>query len=234
MTIPCRFDRRHGKGAFLRLCAMLADPALAYQQIGDEFGFTKQYIARLAKQLGIDGNQRRRQRERLRMLRREPRVIKIDYPVGIQAVIDKIRRRGIPVTPYIFPAQPSAPYLARRSQTMVLVNGRLCTIQFRKSRKMTPNGREYVRFDTTVRIKGAEFALWAMRSGRVQSKCTSFHELICEISRLSICRWKGIMSIVLGSPAKTGAAMSERGICYAERFTHDDRRCYPEPAVANQ
>jgi hypothetical protein len=28
------------------------------------------------------------------------------------------------------------------------------------------------------------------------------------------------MSTVLGSPAKTGPATSERGICYAERFTH--------------
>jgi hypothetical protein len=109
---------------------MLDDSRFVYEQIGDEFGFTKQYIARLAKQLGIDGDQRRRQCERLRMLRREPRVIKVNYPVGIQAVIDKIKRRGIPVTPYIFPAQPSAPYLARRAQTMVLVNGRLCTIQF--------------------------------------------------------------------------------------------------------
>ena len=66
----------------------------------------------------------------------------------------------------IFPAQPSAPYLARRSQTMVLVNGRLCTVQFRKSRKLTPNGREYVRFDTNVRVRKADFALWAMRNGR--------------------------------------------------------------------
>jgi hypothetical protein len=135
MTLPARFDRRRGKGAFARLRSMLNDSQFAYQQIANKFGFTRQYIARLAKQLGIDGHQRRRQRERLRMLRREPRVIKIDYPVGIQAVIDKIRRRGIQVTPYIFPAQPRAPYLARRSQTMVLVNGRLCTIQFRKSRK---------------------------------------------------------------------------------------------------
>jgi hypothetical protein len=49
---------------------------------------------------------------------------------------------------------------------MVLVNGRLCTVQFRKSRKLTPNGREYVRFDTNVRVRKADFALWAMRSGR--------------------------------------------------------------------
>jgi hypothetical protein len=166
MTSPTRFDRRHGKGAFLRLCAMLNDSRFAYQQIANKFGFTRQYTARLAKQLEVNGHQRRRQRERLRMLHREPRVIKEDYPAGIQAVIDKIKRRGIPVAPYVFPAQPSALYLARRSQTMALVNGRLCTIQFRKSRKLTPNGREYVRFDNNVRVRKADFALWAMRSGR--------------------------------------------------------------------
>src|SRR5687768_1332183 len=118
MTSPTRFDRRHGKGTFLRLCTMLNDSRFAYQQIGDEFGFSRQYTARVAKQLEVNGHQRRRQRERLRMLHREPRVIKEDYPEGIQAVIDKIKRRGIQVMPYVFPAQPSAPYLARRSQTM--------------------------------------------------------------------------------------------------------------------
>jgi hypothetical protein len=158
MTIPVRFDRHHGKGAFARLRLMLNDSRFAYQQIANKFGFTRQYTARLAKQLGINGDQRRRQRERLRMLRREPRVIKVNYPV--------IKRRGIPVTPYIFPAQPGAPYLARTSQTMVLLNGRRCTIRFRKSPKLTPNGREYVRFDTNVRVRKADFALWAMRSGR--------------------------------------------------------------------
>jgi hypothetical protein len=71
------------------------------------------------------------------------------------------------VTPYIFPAQQSAPSLARRSQTMVLVNGRLCCIQFRHGRKLRPTGREYARFDNNVRMKRAEFALWAMRSGRL-------------------------------------------------------------------
>lgn len=145
---------------------MLNDSRFAYQQIANKFGFTRQYTARLAKQLGIDGHQRRRQRERLRMLCHEPRVIKVDYPVGIQAVIDAIKRRGILVTPYIFRAQPSNPDRAWRSQTIVLVNGRLCTIQFRKSRKLTPNGREYVRFDNNVRVRKAEFALWAMRNGR--------------------------------------------------------------------
>jgi hypothetical protein len=42
MTSPARFDRIHGKGAFLRLCAMLADPAFAYERIAKNLGLTKQ------------------------------------------------------------------------------------------------------------------------------------------------------------------------------------------------
>ena len=164
MTSPARFDRNHGKGAFVRLRSMLGDPEFAYQEITNKFGLTRQHIAQLANELGING----RQRQRERTLRRGPHIVikRVEYPAHIRAVINKIRRSGMRVTPYVFPVQPSAPHLARRSQTMVLVNGRLCTIQFRKGRKLRPNGREYVWFDTTVRVKRAEFALWAMRSNR--------------------------------------------------------------------
>ena len=116
-----------------------------------KFGFTRQYIAQLAKGLGVDGTRRRRQRERV--LHRQLRVIKVEYPPSIRAVINKIRRSGNQVTPYVFPIQPSAPDRARKSQTMVVVSGSLCTIQFRKGRKLRPKGREYARFDTSVRTK---------------------------------------------------------------------------------
>jgi hypothetical protein len=102
------------KRAFARLRAMLDDPLFAYQHIANKFGVTRQYIAQLAKELGIDGMRRRRQCERSRMLRREPRVIKVEYPLSIRAVIDKIRRSGIQVTPYIFP--PSQANVAWKSQ----------------------------------------------------------------------------------------------------------------------
>jgi len=59
---PARFDRHHGKGAFLRLCAMLADPTFAYQQIGNVFGVTRQSIFLIAKKLGVDGMLRRHDR----------------------------------------------------------------------------------------------------------------------------------------------------------------------------
>src|SRR6266581_4477083 len=101
MTSPARFDRIHGKGAFLRLCSMLGDPEFADQHIANKFGLTRQYIAQLANELGING----RQRERVRLSRREPRIIKKfrQYPSEIRAVMNKLRRAGLQVTPYNSP-----------------------------------------------------------------------------------------------------------------------------------
>jgi hypothetical protein len=164
MTSPARFDRKHGKGAFLRLRSMLPDAAFAYQQIGSEFGFTRQYVAQIAKGLGVDGTRRRRQRERV--LHREPRVIKVEYPPGVRSVIHKIRRSGFQVTPYIFPVQPGVPYRTWKSLKMVVVNGVLCSIQVRKGHKLSPNDREYARFDVTNATKRAKVALWAIKKGR--------------------------------------------------------------------
>ena len=157
-----RFDHFHGKGAFVRLRSMLNDPRFAYQHISNKFGFTRQYIAQLANELSING----RRRQRKRTLRREPRIIKLEYPPSIRAVINKIRRSGNQVTPYIFPVQPSAPYRTWRSLKIVVVNGVLCTIQMLMGYKLRPNGREYVRFDVTKAIKRAKIALWATRNGR--------------------------------------------------------------------
>jgi len=157
-----RFDHFHGKGAFVRLRSMLNDPRFAYQHIANKFGFTRQYIAQLANELSING----RRRQRKRSSRREPRIIKLEYPPSIRAVINKIRRSGNQVTPYIFPVQPGAPYRTWRSLKIVVVNGVLCTIQMLMGYKLRPNGREYVRFDVTKAIKRAKIALWATRNGR--------------------------------------------------------------------
>jgi len=60
------FDRLHGKGASARLRSMLDEPQFAYQEIANKFGLTRQYIAQLANELGINGRQRQRERERMR------------------------------------------------------------------------------------------------------------------------------------------------------------------------
>jgi hypothetical protein len=65
------FDLSHGKGAFQRLRSMLDDPSLAYQHIGSKFGLTRQRIAQLAKELGVNARQRQCERASCR----EPSVI---------------------------------------------------------------------------------------------------------------------------------------------------------------
>jgi hypothetical protein len=73
---------------------MLNDPGFSYQHIAKTFGLTRQRIAQLANELSIYGSRRYRQRESMRMLHREPRVIKVEYPPGIRSVINKIKRSG--------------------------------------------------------------------------------------------------------------------------------------------
>src|SRR6266576_1273006 len=155
------FDLSHGEGAFRRLRSILDDPGFVYQQIGSRFGLTRQRIAQLAKELGINA----RQRQRERALRREPSVIKKQYALGVQAVIEKIRRSGMRVTQYNSHLS-CRPSLVRRSQTMVLVNGVLCSIQVRKGHKFASYGREYARFDVNERTRKGKIALWAIRRGR--------------------------------------------------------------------
>lgn len=141
---------------------MFDDPQFSFQQIGQKFGLTKQRIAQLAKELGINAKQRQRERT----LTREPRLIEQDYPPGVQAVLEKIRRCGNRVLPYNM-AQPNRRGL-RRSQRMVLVNGALCAIQLRPAQKFRPNGREYVRFDIGPETRRAKAAVFAMLRGRTK------------------------------------------------------------------
>jgi hypothetical protein len=151
MISPARFDRRYGKGAFVQLCAMLVDPTFAYQDIGDKFDLTRQRIARIATELGVDGRHRRHERA----FRVRPHVIRQfkKYPPIIQAVMGKLRRAGLQVGPYNSP-QPSTPNAVRTSAKMILVNGVLCTIQVRPSFKFSQNGREYARLDVGRDVMG--------------------------------------------------------------------------------
>ena len=160
MIDPARFDRHHGKGAFLRLCAMLADPTSSYKKIGDEFGVTRQDISFLGKKLGVDARQRQHDRVRPRIIRNFEK-----YPATIQAVIDKLRRAGLRVAPYNAP-QPSARNVFRTSLRTILVNGVLCTIQVRGTYKFRPNGREYACLEVGRDIMKGKIALFGFRRGR--------------------------------------------------------------------
>jgi hypothetical protein len=52
------FESIHGKRAFARLRSRLDDPTIAYQDIGSKFGLTRQRIAQIAAELGININAR--------------------------------------------------------------------------------------------------------------------------------------------------------------------------------
>ena len=84
---------------------MLDDPTVAYERIAKNFGLTKQRIGQLTNDFGVNGRQRKHER----IVRRWPRVMKLAYSTDVRSVISKIRRSGIQVTPYVFPAQPRAP-----------------------------------------------------------------------------------------------------------------------------
>src|SRR4030095_7903040 len=145
---------------------MLDDSRVAYQHIGNKFGLTRQYIAQLANELGING----RQRERVRLSRCEPRIIKKfeKYPSDIRTVMNKLRRAGLRVMPYNSP-QASTPNLLRTSLKMIFVNGPLCTIQVRPAFKFRPNGREYARLDVGRELRRAQVALFAIRIGHAMN-----------------------------------------------------------------
>jgi biotin operon repressor len=158
---PIRFDLIHGKGEVDKLSWMLANTALSYQHIANEFGVTRQRIAYLAQRLGVDGQQRLRERN----LIRPPRIIIKKYPSDIAAVIKKLKHRGLRVEPTDFRAT-WVKNSYRRSLTKVFVNGVLCSIQVQSAQTLAPSGRQYVRFDVgreTLRVKGS---VCAMRKGR--------------------------------------------------------------------
>ena len=87
VSLKRSFDLIHGKGSFSRLRSMLNDPELSYEEVGHEFGLTRQRIAQLAAELKVDA----RSRQRERVLRRAPSVIEKDYPPDVLAAIGTIR-----------------------------------------------------------------------------------------------------------------------------------------------
>jgi hypothetical protein len=162
---PRLLDHRDKQEALPGIRSMLADPSLCYQTIGKHFGVTRQRIAQIAAEMGVDG--RRRQRERqLRMaaagLQREA-----DYPANVRVVIQKLKRAGLKISPYRAP-RSHRPDFAPAAKRRVLVNGVLCRIYCRRAAIITGRtGHEYVQFfigKRTRAVKVALFAFWKDRS----------------------------------------------------------------------
>lgn len=156
------FDRHHGKGAFTRLCSMVGDSDLHYRSIGRRFGITRQRVAQIAAEMGVDGRRRQRQRA-LRTLAFQNGS---KYPPDIEAVVRKLKRSGLEVLPYRPPC-PSHCKLARTSLRTLLVNGVTCRVYCRRrSNRTATTGREYVRFFVGKRTRAVEVALFAFWKDR--------------------------------------------------------------------
>jgi hypothetical protein len=135
-----------------------------HQDIADKYDLTRQRIAQIANELGINGKHRQRER----WSRRGPHIVKRfeQYPSNIRAVMNKLRRMGLRVTPYNSP-QPSMSNFFLTLRKMVVVNGVVCAIQLRRASTKSRYGREYARFDVNDMTRKGKVALWAMRSGRL-------------------------------------------------------------------
>ncbi len=98
MISPADFDQQHGKNSFSRLRTPLKNPELSYRDIGTKLGLTKQQIAQLAKQMGLEAA--KRIPKRLIAFRE---VVDKDYPVQVAAVIRKINRQASQHRPNVLP-----------------------------------------------------------------------------------------------------------------------------------
>ena len=136
MTSPAEFDRRHGKNAFSRLRSLLDDPQNSYTMIGNKLGLTRQRVSQLAKELGIDTEERRRRR----VQPTSPRVFEQGYSAVVAAIIRRIKKAGVQVEPFLSPLH-SGFYRWRKSQVKVILNGQVCAIRLSRRFQRWSGGR---------------------------------------------------------------------------------------------
>ena len=101
-------------------------------------------------------------RRRQRRLTRSPTTIVKNYSPAVEAVIKKIKRRGLQVLPYDARIQ-SVENLYWRSQSKILVNGILCAVQVHSERKYRPGSRYYARFEVGPKLRKAKVAVLGVR-----------------------------------------------------------------------
>jgi hypothetical protein len=158
MTYEESFDSLYGKESFARLRRLLQDPILSYEQIGGEFGVTRQRVSQLAQLMGING--RRRERERIN--RRLPCVAnkRAKYPFAVRQVLGELQRRGISAAPH-YTLSKRHRRVAYKQLRSVLVNGVLCKVGYRNTKK----GARFTPFRVTVETRKAKAVVWGVRHG---------------------------------------------------------------------
>jgi hypothetical protein len=151
------FDTLHGKGAFAKVCRLLQGPMLTYAEIGRELKLTRQRISQLAQLVGING--RRRERERIK--HRPPCVVnkRAEYSFTVRLMLGELERRGISVAPYYTVDRRRR--VAHKDLRMMLVNGAVCKVGYRNTKK----GARFTPFHVTPRTRQAKAVVWGVRHG---------------------------------------------------------------------
>jgi hypothetical protein len=163
--LPPTWTLSTAKGASPRLRSMLDDAAFSYASIARRFGVTRQYVSLIAKEMGIDG----RHRQRERTLRTTRFYDNGTYPATVKAVAHAIKRHGMEVLPYRPPRYRNG-VIPRASKRMLLIEGVPCRIHCRREASKTrPRGREYALFHISARTKEAKAAVFAFwRHGTIK------------------------------------------------------------------
>jgi hypothetical protein len=152
------------KESLERIRSILRDTLLDYPSIARSFGVTPQRVGQIARDLGIDGHKRQRQRT-FRPIQFEGRA----YPPAVRAVAREITQLGLQVLPYRLPRYSNGS-LARPHKKTLLIDGVQCHIQCRTvAHKTRPKGREYVWFAVSAKTRQAKVAVFAVWSkGKVK------------------------------------------------------------------
>ena len=152
-----RFDSLRGKGAFAKVCRLLQNPMFTYAEIGREFKLTRQRISQLAQLAGING--RRRERERIK--RRPPCVVnkRVEYSFTVRLMLGELERRGISVAPYYTVDRRRR--VAHKDLRMMLVNGAVCKVGYRNTKK----GARFTPFRVPPQTRQAKAVVWGVRHG---------------------------------------------------------------------
>jgi hypothetical protein len=160
---PGLFDEIHGKGALERLCSMLNDPALSYDSIARRFRISRQRVAQIAAQLGIDGRRRQRQRS----LRTPSFQDNGRYPAEVRAVAHAVERLGLKTAAYR-PSRLRDGKLAPTWKRTLRIEGVPCRVHFGRRVQKTPTGRKFFVFEISARTKKnakvALFGFWRSRA----------------------------------------------------------------------
>jgi len=156
MTDEEKFERIYGKGAFSRLRLLLKNLSLTYEDIGREFGLTKQRIGQLAQLVGINGFQRKSEAAK----ERPPYVANRNhnYTPTVRLVLGELTRRGITFEPHYTLLKRNS-RIMYKSLSIVRINGVPCKVSCRNMKRQDG----YTFFKVSAETMKAKAVVWGVR-----------------------------------------------------------------------